>query len=54
MQRVNSEKRLNTLISPTPVTLALCCNGNGNCSVGLSPSKCNILLRGGCFYGEKE
>ena len=36
MQRVNSEKRLNTLLSPSPVTLALWCNDNGNCSVGLS------------------
>ena len=24
------------------------------CGLGLSPSKCNILLRGECFYGEKE
>ena len=49
--RVNSDMRLNTLLSHSPVMLALWGNGNG--SVGLSPSKCNILLRVGCCYGEE-
>ena len=42
-QRVNSKKRLNTLLFQSPVTLQLWCNGSKSdqqsVNVGLSPSK---------------
>ena len=47
VKKVNSEKRLNTLISPSPVTMAHWCKCSMSDwqseSAGSSPGKCNII-----------